>query len=327
MNAQSTTQPGLNYVYTTPSTGRRYEVWFLKLLLADGGGAWWFRYLLLNLGGKRGGGCDQAGAAHLGRPVQLWATWFPEVGQPQSFIQGFARDELMLSAWGEPLELCFGENALTHDACRGQVKADGHTVAWDLRYQSTVGTEMSDARWIGFSRTPHADAIFSGTIKFDGRVFGGDPVGYGLQGHNCGYRHRNRWTWMHCLTFNDDGSTSCFEALEYDLGLGFHFRRALLRHGGQLYTLTDFTEEFRDRERMLWTFHCTEKETDLKVQAEIDGNGPSLHRLPYLKTNCSGTFDVSNNSLALARLTLIKPGRTAEPIVINAGAVLEMTGD
>ena len=42
---------------------RRYEVWFLRCGLADGGGAWWFRYLLLNRGR---GGC---GANPTGMPA------------------------------------------------------------------------------------------------------------------------------------------------------------------------------------------------------------------------------------------------------------------
>jgi len=38
----------LNAVYTKPSMQRRYEAWFLRLGLADGSAAWWFRYLLMN---------------------------------------------------------------------------------------------------------------------------------------------------------------------------------------------------------------------------------------------------------------------------------------
>jgi hypothetical protein len=40
----------LNEVYSSLSTRRRYEVWFLRLGLADNSSAWWFRYLLLNPG-------------------------------------------------------------------------------------------------------------------------------------------------------------------------------------------------------------------------------------------------------------------------------------
>ena len=67
---------------------RRYEVWFLRLGLADGSGAWWFRYLLMNPGRL---GCN----AHAqGMPVQIWATWFPSNGDAQHWIQGLPLQEL-----------------------------------------------------------------------------------------------------------------------------------------------------------------------------------------------------------------------------------------
>lgn len=40
----------LNAAYTRPAMRRRCEVWFIRLELADGSGAWWFRYLLMNPG-------------------------------------------------------------------------------------------------------------------------------------------------------------------------------------------------------------------------------------------------------------------------------------
>src|SRR5947208_952427 len=89
-------QGSLNEVYSKSSMRRRYEVWFLKLLLADGSGAWWFRYLLMNLG-RAGGGCPDH--PH-GMPVQVWATWFPKDGRPESFIQGFSQEALSLSQPG-----------------------------------------------------------------------------------------------------------------------------------------------------------------------------------------------------------------------------------
>jgi hypothetical protein len=64
----------------------------------------------------------------------------------------------------------------------------------------------------------------------------------------------------------------------------------------------------------------------VRVEAAVDGGGGSLHRLPYVKTNCSGTFEVSNNSLASGRLYLRRDGREEEAIIANGGAVLEMVG-
>jgi hypothetical protein len=43
----------LNEAFSTLSMRRRYEVWFLRVGLANGSGAWWFRYLLTNPGARR----------------------------------------------------------------------------------------------------------------------------------------------------------------------------------------------------------------------------------------------------------------------------------
>jgi len=49
-----------------------------------------------------------------------------------------------------------------------------------------------------------------------------------------------------------------------------------------------------------------------------------VHRLPYLKTNCSGSFEVMNNSLSKATLRLARPGAPVELLETSNGAVLEM---
>src|ERR1700737_4514917 len=103
----------LNEVFTALSMRRRYEVWFLRLGLGDGSGAWWFRYLLMNPG--RGG-------------------------------------------------------------CAGRIEVAGQRISWDLRYRSSFRAELSGKGWIGFSRTPHSDAVFSGEIALNDRSFRGEPL-------------------------------------------------------------------------------------------------------------------------------------------------------
>jgi hypothetical protein len=196
-----------------------------------------------------------------------------------------------------------------------------------LQYRSTFGTTMSDVGWIGFSRTPHSDAVFSGYVDFDGRLFESEPLGWGLQGHNCGYRHRNRWSWMHVFARDEAGQSTTLEALEYEIGFGLRFRRAILYHEGACYTFSRFKDEYRDRESLQWRFKCIDPASGLAVEVAIDGSGPSAHRLPYVKTDCSGMFEVSNNSLAAATLCLSRAGHAGEHISSNAGAVIEMAGD
>ncbi len=316
---------------------RRYEVWFLRFALADGSGAWWLRYLLLNLGRSCAGGCG--GKFNFpGYPVQVWATWFPRGEAPQSFIAGFPQGDLALSErFASPFSLeCAGQH-IGEDSCRAEIEVGGHRISWDLRYTSSLAYSMSEKGWIGFSRTPHAAAVFSGRISLDDRTWEADPLGFGLQGHNCGYRHRRFWTWAHVLVCPELQETqtpggeqpSSFEALEYEIGLGFRFRRAILCHQGARYDFGRLKSIERTLDPFRWTVHCSRREDATTLVAILDGDGASAHRLPYVKTNCSGTFDVTNNSLASAKLYLKRPGEPAIELRTQnrtGGAVLEMSG-
>jgi hypothetical protein len=310
----------LNLPFTRLSMRRRYESWFLRLGLADDSGAWWFRYLLANPGRQ---GCPGlSGAA----PVQVWATWFPRGGRPETFIQEFPLDALQLSGRRAPFFLEAGPNRIEDACCRGVLEVRGHRLSWDLRYRSNFEITLSNKGWIGFSRTPHFDAVFSGEVLLDDRVFRGDPLGFGVQGHNCGFRHRHFWTWTHACFPQPDGRLSTFEALVYEMPFGLVFRTAILWHEGRSFVFRRLRESCRDPEAMRWVFQATSAAGS--IDAEIDGGGSSLHRLPYAKTDCSGSFEVANNSLARARLKLRlgNPAR-AEEFVTDGGSVLEMTGE
>jgi len=314
----------LNRAYTRLSMRRRYEAWFLRFGLADGSGAWWFRYLLTNLG--RSGCAGIPGAA----PAQVWATWFPRDAPPETFIQEFSLDALKLDARpgasSSPFLIEIGPNRIEDSACRGAIEVRGQRISWDLGYRSHFGVTFSNKGWIGFSRTPHSDSAFSGEIRFGGRVFRGDPLGAGVQGHNCGFRHRHYWTWMHACFPQADGSLSTFEAMIYEMPLGLRFRKAILWHRGRAHVLRKLRESRRDRAGLRWTFQATSAAGSVEV--DVDGGGVSLHRLPYVKTDCSGTFEVSNNSRARAQLRLhLRDAEPPKQFTTEAGAVLEMTGD
>jgi hypothetical protein len=308
----------LNLAFTRPHMRRRYESWFLRFGVADHSGAWWLRYLLANPG--RGGCTNVAGAS----PVQVWATWFPRDGRPETFIQEYAVEELRMNDRGSPFFLEAGPNRIEDDSCRGALEVHGHRITWDLRYHSNFGITLSNKGWIGFSRTPHSDAVFSGEIRLDDRVFRGKSLGVGVQGHNCGFRHRHFWTWAHACFPQPDGRVSTFEALVYEMPFRLVFRKAILWHEGRSYVFRKLNETCRDRDAMRWDL--TTSSAAGTIEAEIEGGGTSLHRLPYVKTDCSGTFEVSNNSLARARIK-VRLGAREEELVTDGGAVLEATGD
>lgn len=309
----------LNAVYSSLAMRRRYEVWFLRLGLADGSGAWWFRYLLLNPGRS---GCKDNQA---GMPVQVWATWFPRGDRPQSFIQGFSMKELHLSGRNaSPFLLEVGDNRIDNDSCMGLIESGGHRIEWQLKYRSDLSITLSSKGWIGFSRSPHFNAEFAGEIRFDGMRFSGSPLGVGVQGHNCGYRHRNHWTWTHACFADSTAGVTALEALVYEMPFGLRFRKAVLWHNSRAYLFRKLREHRRDREGLRWEFECSDRNRNQLLVA-VDGSGSSLHRLPYLKTDCTENFVVANNSLAQARVKFRLDG-SAGQFSTSSGAVLEMAG-
>lgn len=310
----------LNEVYSALSMRRRYEVWFIRMGLANGSGAWWFRYLLMNPGR---GGCV---GNPRGMPVQVWATWFPRNTAPMTWIQGFTLDELQLSGRGEnPFCFRLSGNGIDENSCQGDLALDGHRISWNLKYRSAFRVTLSNKGWIGFSRSPHSDAVFSGRITLDGQSFEGDPLGFGVQGHNCGYRHRSFWAWTHTYFLRSDGHPpSTLEALVYDMPFGLVFRKAVLWHDRQRHEFRNLQKEICAAS-FIWDFHCCAIDKT-ELFAEIDGSGPSAHRISYLKTNCAGSFAVTNNSMARAKIRLQLAGKPVETLETTSGAVLEMAG-
>lgn len=310
----------LNEVFSLRKMRRRYEVWFLRLGLSDGSGAWWFRYLLMNPGR---GGCPEDAQ---GQPVQVWATWFPRNGKPETWIDGFPMANLRLSERGaSPFSLEIEENRISESECRGRVHAGGHRIGWDLRYRSSFRMELSSKGWIGFSRTPHSDAVFSGEITLDGQAYRGETLGFGMQGHNCGYRHRRYWTWAHAHFRSTRGESSTLEALAYEMPLGLRFRGAVLWHAGKKHEFRNLRQETRDASALRWKWTSGESR-GRQIEVEIRGRPQYVHRLPYVKTDCSGRFEVANDSLASARVILRGSGRDEE-LSTESGAALEMAGE
>jgi hypothetical protein len=295
---------------------RRYEVWFVRCGLADGSGAWWFRYLLVN-------NIQIAPEVLPRRHIQVWATWFPRGAAPETFIADIPIEQLELSPRGQiPFHSRVAESGIEEGRCWGNLRAEGHQISWNLRIHSHFGATLSDKGWIGFSRSPHSDAVFSGEIVFDGKQVSSESLGFGVQGHNCGYRHRSYWRWMHAYFPQPDGG-STLEALVYDLPLGLVFRNAVWWHRGRANRVRKLKEMkiARSSGQLEWSF-SGQLDDGSPIEAHIEGTAPSVHELPYTRTDGSGTFPVSNASLARAR---VKLGQS-EMLETETGAVLEMGG-
>jgi hypothetical protein len=234
-----------------------------------------------------------------------------------------------LPARSKPFSLKIGPNSIEEDGCRGAIEARGKKISWDLTYRSHFAATVSNKGWIGFSRTPHSDAVIRGSIRLGDRAFRGDSLGFGVQGHNCGFRHRNFWTWMHACFPQPDHSMSTLEALVYEMPLGLRFRKAILWHEGRAYVFKSLREHLRDPGALRWEFGGTLAGTTGagSIDVEVSGRGNSLHRLNYTRTDCSGIFEVANNSRAGARIHARLANAPPVELATDNGAVLEMTGE
>jgi hypothetical protein len=133
------------------------------------------------------------------------------------------------------------------------------------------------------------------------------------------------WTWTHIHFPGAKGESSTFEALIYEMPFGLVFRKAVLWHKGEKFILGKLRESIRDAQKLVWRMECSDGR-GVQVKAEIHGREGFVHRLPYVKTDCSGQFEVANDSLAFARLNIRMPGRATEELTTDSGAALEMVG-
>jgi hypothetical protein len=106
---------------------------------------------------------------------------------------------------------------------------------------------------------------------------------------------------------------------------GLMFRKAVLWHDGKQHVFHDLGKVQKAPEDFKWYLRCS-AEDGVELVAAIDGTGPGIHRLTYEKTNCSGSFEVTNNSLAKAVVRLERQGGRVETLETSTGAVLEMVG-
>jgi hypothetical protein len=107
------------------------------------------------------------------------------------------------------------------------------------------------------------------------------------------------------------------------LPLGLVFRNAILWHHGKPTRAKKIRELkiARSNTQLDWKF-SGQLGDGSPIEASIEGITPGIHEVPYTKTDGSGTFPVSNASLARA---IVKLGQS-ETLETETGAVLEMGG-
>ncbi len=201
-----------NLVRWTPDrTAGHYESHFLKVNLLEEQAALWWKFTITQPVMGRGPA-----------KFEVWAVFFDGADPARSCAtrETFSASQSRIGR--DALHCVYGDNVLEHGRSKGVM--DGF--AWDLEFDPPEDgfRHFPNARMYegpvpgAKALTPAIDVAFRGTATVGDRrfVLDGNP---GMQGHNWGRRHAERWVWVHCNAF-EDGVQAVFEAVSSKLRLG-----------------------------------------------------------------------------------------------------------
>ncbi|HJQ84238.1 MAG TPA: hypothetical protein VKA21_09195 [Candidatus Binatia bacterium] len=180
-----------------------YEIWFLVVFERDARRAWWFRYTTL---------APRAGAAR----ATLWAAAFDFAASVPALGLKAILPAAAYAAESTPrFSVRLGDAELTNGTSRGAVDANGHRIAWDLRF--TPAPHAAHRAPALLDRLPlpthaaHANGEVpcSGWVSVDGARH---DLGRGVavQKHIWGTRRVEELVWLYCPQL--DGALAGVEA-------------------------------------------------------------------------------------------------------------------
>lgn len=218
--------------------------------------------------------------------------------------------------------------SLEPGATRGELSTKGHTIAWDLRFEGALSPMVPffhPAMYRGkFPKsklvTPYPSLAFSGTISADGVEHTVDGW-RGMQGHNWGRGHADRYAWSQCNVWDQD-EDFILEALAGQVRVGPVLTPlvtiACVRHRGVRYdfnrprTLLKARSDVTPRH-----FSFTAESPEARIEGALDASVDDMVGLYY--ENPSGpTTHCLNSKLASARVRFEASGRA--PLVLTSRA-------
>jgi hypothetical protein len=298
-----------------------YESWFLRANAPKGERAFWIRYTVFS---PKGRPQDAVG--------ELWAITFAEhhiVAVKECHALGrcsFGRDKL---------DVAIGDARLDASSLRGKATANGHTIAWDLRYGGGDAPILLLPERLYKTRIPRAKALvnrplatFSGSIDVDGTALAiTDWVG--SQNHNWGSRHTDRYAWGQVAGF-DEEPDAFLECSTARLKIGPLWTPPMspvvLRLGRETYALNGLPRALRALGAYApyqWHIETRDKDTTLDIRIEADpadfvalryGNPPG------------GTKICLNSKVARCELTVTRAGH-APRTLHSSRAAFEILDD
>ncbi len=306
--------------------GGHVESFFLKANDPDGDRAVWIKFTIYS----PIGGVPTVG--------EVWAILFDGDGEHVAAKETYPISEMRLGPGDVGLAL--SDCSLEPGHTTGVLRApDSTELRWDLRYDSSVNPLyplpmewMYTAPFPKFKTlSPTADTRFHGFVEVGSTRF--EVTDWpGMQGHNWGRAHAERYAWAHCNVFDDPGDASqegaIFEGFSARIKLGPITTPFLtlvkLVHRGITYDFTDVTCWLRASstlEHTSWDFVCVKGRQ--RLIGSLWTTPDRMVGLTYRNPNGDLTYCL-NSKIAHCELRLLEDGATRINLRSHAKAALEV---
>jgi hypothetical protein len=232
-------------------------------------------------------------------------------------------------AGGAGLQDSTGEGLqLEPGATRGAITTRGHRIAWDLRFTTDSRPLLpfpSEAMYTGpFPKsklvTPYPDARFDGEVTVDGESW--SAAGWrGMQGHNWGRGHADRYAWCHANLWNEEDEF-VLEGLSGQVRVGPVLSPLVtivcVRYRGVTYDFNRLPDMLRARGNVTlraWSFSSENKFA--RIEGAIEANTEDMVGLYYPNPDGPMTYCL-NSKLARGEVRFEIKGRP--PLLLRTRA-------
>lgn len=284
------------------STRGHVESYFLKLNDPEGNRALWVKATIR----------VQAGGAP--RVAEAWAIAFDRDGEHVAVKQVVPLSRARFGAAGLAIEVA--GLRITPGRVVGEVESDGRRVAFDLRFTTDApplvpfpSPRLYETALPSFKLvSPHPDSRFDGSFTVAGRTI--EVHGWrGMQGHNWGARHAERYAWVHCNQW--EGSDELvLEGLTARVKVGPVLAPPLtlvcLRHRGVRYDFNTLVRARGTIDPRRWTFSA--RSALATVSGELWAGTRDFVGLAYENPDRSITYCL-NSKIARGRVRLSVRGK------------------
>lgn len=306
--------------------GGHVESFFLKANDPASDRAFWLKFTLL----APVGGRDAVG--------EVWAILFDGQAGHLAAKTSLPAEALVLGPGGVGITLgdCVFAPGETRGLLRGQ---DGTVFRWDLRFDGgRAPLRPFPYPWMytapfpkSKSLTPTSDTRYEGTVEAGDRRF--EVRGWpGMQGHNWGRSHAERYAWAHCNVFTDPEGRpvdAVFEGFSARIRLGPvttpFLTACLLSHGGRTYAFHRPVEWLRATTRVTYTsWDFTARRGEHRLVGSLYTSAEQMVGLTYHNPTGDHTHCL-NSKIASAELRLLRGEDTVLRLVSARKAALEVT--